>query len=126
MLEVAVKAADSKRAEDIVALDLEGISFIADEYLIMQAPTERQVLAIADEIVDQMEKAGFALTRQEGRREGQWVLLDYGDLIVHILRMMFVISITLKSFGVMHQKLIFLTGWKRIHSNELWHFCEPL
>lgn len=86
MLEVAVKAADSKRAEDIVALGLEGISFIADEYLIMQAPTERQVLAIADEIADQMEKAEFELTRQEGRREGQWVLLDYGDLIVHIFK----------------------------------------
>ncbi|MBM7616490.1 ribosome-associated protein [Weissella uvarum] len=86
MLEVAVKAADSKRAEDIVALDLEGISFIADAYLIAQAPTERQVIAIADEIDNQMAKAGYELTRQEGRQAGQWVLLDYGDLIVHIFK----------------------------------------
>lgn len=85
-LEVAVKAVDGKRAADILALDLGGISFIADTYLIADAPTERQVLAIADEVIDKMAEAGVPLTRQEGRQEGQWLLLDFGDLLVHIFK----------------------------------------
>lgn len=86
MLEVAVKAADGKRAEDLVALDIHEMSIITDNYLILSAPTERQVIAIADEIIDQMAEADFQLVRQEGRSEGQWVLLDFGDLIVHVFK----------------------------------------
>ena len=86
MLAVAVKAADSKRAEDLVALDIHEMSIIADDYLILSAPTERQVIAIADEIIDKMAEAGFNLVNQEGRTEGQWVLLDFGDLIVHVFK----------------------------------------
>lgn len=86
MLAVAVKAADSKRAEDLVALDIHEMSIIADDYLILSAPTERQVIAIADEIIDKMAEAGFNLVNQEGRSEGQWVLLDFGDLIVHVFK----------------------------------------
>lgn len=86
MLEVAVKAADGKRAEDLVALDIHEMSIITDSYLIMSAPTERQVVAITDEIIDKMAEAGFQLVRQEGRSEGQWVLLDFGDLIVHVFK----------------------------------------
>lgn len=86
MLEVAVKAADGKRAEDLVALDIHEMSIITDSYLILSAPTERQVVAITDEIIDKMAEAGFQLVRQEGRSEGQWVLLDFGDLIVHVFK----------------------------------------
>lgn len=86
MLAVAVQAADSKRAEDLVALDIHEMSIIADDYLILSAPTERQVIAIADEIIDKMAEAGFNLANQEGRSEGQWVLLDFGDLIVHVFK----------------------------------------
>lgn len=86
MLAVAVKAADSKRAEDLVALDIHEMSIIADDYLILSAPTERQVIAIADEIIDKMAEAGFNLVNQEGRSEGQWILLDFGDLIVHVFK----------------------------------------
>ncbi|WP_258089020.1 ribosome silencing factor [Weissella fangxianensis] len=86
MLAVAVKAADSKRAEDLVALDIHEMSIIADDYLILSAPNERQVIAIADEIIDKMAEAGFNLVNQEGRSEGQWVLLDFGDLIVHVFK----------------------------------------
>ncbi|CAM4294601.1 ribosome silencing factor [Weissella hellenica] len=86
MLEVAVKAADGKRAEDLVSLDIHEMSIITDNYLILSAPTERQVIAIADEIIDQMAEAGFELIRQEGRSEGQWALLDFGDLIVHVFK----------------------------------------
>lgn len=86
MLEVAVKAADQKRAKNLVALDIHEISLVSDAYLILDAPTQRQVLAIVDEIEDKMAEAGFELKRHEGRREGEWVLMDFGDLFVHVFK----------------------------------------
>ena len=86
MLEVAVKAADQKRAEDIVALDIHEISLLADAFVILGAPTNRQVVAIADEIEDKMAEAGYPLIKHEGRREGEWVLMNFGDVIVHIFK----------------------------------------
>ncbi|KRN32533.1 ribosome silencing factor [Weissella halotolerans] len=85
-LAVAVMAADDKRAENMMALNVNGLSSVTDTYLIMDAASERQVVAIADEIEDKMAAAGFALLRQEGRQAAQWVLLDYGDLLVHIFK----------------------------------------
>lgn len=85
-LAVAVTAADDKRAENIMALNLKGLSSVADTYLIMEAGSERQVVAIADEVEDKMAAAGYTLLRQEGRQAAQWVLLDYGDLLVHIFK----------------------------------------
>ncbi|MCM0583338.1 ribosome silencing factor [Weissella diestrammenae] len=86
MLEVAVKAADAKRAEDIVAIDIHEVSLVADAFLILDAPTNRQVLAIVDEIEDQMAKSGWQLINHEGRHEGDWVLMNFGDLIVHVFK----------------------------------------
>ncbi len=86
MLEVAVKAADQKRAEDIVALDIHEISLLADAFVILDAPTNRQVVAFADEIEDKMAEAGYPLIKHEGRREGEWVLMNFGDVIVHIFK----------------------------------------
>lgn len=86
MLEVAVKAADQKRAEDIVVLDIHEISLLADAFVILDAPTNRQVVAIADEIEDKMAEAGYPLIKHEGRREGEWVLMNFGDVIVHIFK----------------------------------------
>ncbi|MFL1696185.1 ribosome silencing factor [Weissella kandleri] len=86
MLEIAVKAADSKRAEDIVALDVQGVSMFTDALLIMDAPSNRQVLAITQEIVDKMHEAGFTLRQHEGRDNGEWVVLDFGDLTVHVFK----------------------------------------
>jgi ribosome-associated protein len=85
-LEVAVRAADSKRAEDIIALDIHEVSLVADAFLIMSAPTNRQVLAIVDEIEDKMAEAGFELVKHEGRHEGEWVLMNFGDIIVHVFK----------------------------------------
>jgi ribosome-associated protein len=85
-LEVAVRAADAKRAEDLVALDIHEISLVADAFLIMSAPTNRQVLAIVDEIEDKMAEAGYELVKHEGRREGEWVLMNFGDVIVHVFK----------------------------------------
>lgn len=119
MLAVAVKAADSKRAEDLVALDIHEMSIITDDYLILSAPTERQVIAIADEIIDKMAEAGFDLVRQEGRSEGQWVLLDFGDLIVHVFKTETREFYRLEKIGKLLQKSQLINGLLRKSSNEL-------
>ncbi|QIL51291.1 ribosome silencing factor [Weissella coleopterorum] len=86
MLEVAVKAGDQKRAEDLVALDIHETSIFTDMMLIMDAPTNRQVLAIAQEIMDQMKEAGFEVHQHEGRDTGEWIVLDFGELTVHVFK----------------------------------------
>ncbi|PIO81746.1 ribosome silencing factor [Pediococcus damnosus] len=86
ILETTVKAADSKRAENIVALDMENVSLLADYFVIMSADSNRQVDAIADEIVDQNEKAGVSIRHVEGQRAAEWILIDLGDVIVNVFQ----------------------------------------
>lgn len=84
LLAISVKAADDKRGEDIMALDVRGISPLADYYVICQGRSEKQVVAITDEIVDEAYKAGVRVKRVEGKDNGKWVLVDLGEVIVHI------------------------------------------
>ncbi|MEG0373138.1 MULTISPECIES: ribosome silencing factor [Enterococcus] len=84
MLEIAVKAADSKRAVDIVALDVTQVSLLADYFMICSANSDRQINAIVDEIIDKEEEAQVEVKRVEGKDGGKWVLIDLGDLIVHV------------------------------------------
>lgn len=86
ILEIAVKAADSKRAEDIVALDVQGVSFMADYFFITNANSKRQVQAIADAIVEDARKAGIEVKRVEGKQTGNWVLVDLGDVVAHVFQ----------------------------------------
>ena len=75
LLKVVVEAADSKRAEDIVALDVQGISLLADYFVIMQANSEEKV-----------EEAGFEVRNVEGKDGANWILLDLGDVVVHVFK----------------------------------------
>ena len=84
LLEVAATAADSKQAEDLVALDVSGPLPLTDIFLLTSARNERNVLAIADEVEDRLTQAGTKALRREGRNEARWVLLDFGDLVVHV------------------------------------------
>ena len=84
MLEIAVKAADSKRAVDIVALNVSQVSLLADYFLICSANSDRQINAIVDEIIDKVEEAQVEVKRVEGKDGGKWVLIDLGDVIVHV------------------------------------------
>ena len=86
LLETVVKAADSKRAEEIVALDVANVSLLADYFVIMQANSERQVKAIADEIEENVAAAGVQVRDIEGKNAANWVLLDFGDVVVHVFR----------------------------------------
>ena len=84
LLHVAALAADDKQGQDLVALDVSGPLPLTDIFLLATGRNERQVLAIASEIEDKLIEAGAKPIRREGRTEGRWVLLDFGDLVVHV------------------------------------------
>jgi ribosome-associated protein len=84
LLRVAALAADSKQGEDLVALDVSGPLPLTDVFLLATGRNERNVVAIAGEIEDKLIEAGAKPLRREGRSEGRWVLLDFGDLVVHV------------------------------------------
>ena len=78
------KIADEKKAQDIVILDVDKISSISDYFVICSAINERQLHAIADEIDKELKKLSVKKFGMEGYREAKWVLIDYGDVIVHL------------------------------------------
>ncbi len=86
ILELAVKAADSKRAEEIIALDVSEVSVMADYFVIMDANSKRQVQAIAEAVVEQVHKNDIVIKSVEGKQAGNWVLVDLGDVIVHVFQ----------------------------------------
>lgn len=83
-VKIAAAAADSKSGEDLVALDVSGPLPLTDVFLLVTGRNERNVIAIAGEVEDKMIEAGFKPLRREGRQEGRWVLIDFGDLVVHV------------------------------------------
>ena len=78
------KIADEKKALDIVILDVDKISSITDYFVICSAINDRQLHAIADDMDKEMKKLSISKLGMEGYREAKWVLIDYGDFIVHI------------------------------------------
>jgi ribosome-associated protein len=84
LLTVAALAADAKQGEDLVALDVSGPLPLTDIFLLVTGRNERNVQAIAGEIEEKMLEAGAKTLRREGRAEGRWILLDFGDVIVHV------------------------------------------
>lgn len=83
-LQTVVKAADDKRAEDIMVLNMKGISLIADYFVICHGNSDKQVQAIAREIKDKAGELGYDVKRIEGFDEAKWVLLDLGDIVAHV------------------------------------------
>jgi ribosome-associated protein len=81
---LAAKAADDKKAENIVALNMKGISLVADYFLICHGNSDKQVQAIAKEMKDQAEENQISVKRMEGYDEARWILVDLGDVIAHI------------------------------------------
>ncbi|MCM3765356.1 ribosome silencing factor [Neobacillus niacini] len=84
LLKMAVKAADDKRAENIIALNMKGISLIADYFVICHGNSDKQVQAIAREIREKAHENGYDVKRIEGFDEARWVLIDIGDVVVHV------------------------------------------
>ncbi len=80
----AAEAASEKLAEDILAFDVSEQLVICDIFLLCSASNDRQVKSIVDDIERKLKELGERPIRREGEREGRWVLLDYGDVVVHV------------------------------------------
>ena len=81
---VAALAAEDKIAQDVMAIDVSEQLALTDVFVIASASNERQVGAIVDEIEDRLRDVGVKPIRREGAREGRWVLIDFGDIVVHV------------------------------------------
>ena len=84
LLRVAAAAAASKKATDLVGLDLSGLEGVADYFLICSGASEPQVKAIAEEVEDKLRERGARPWHVEGREFRRWVLLDFVDVVVHV------------------------------------------
>ena len=80
----AVRAADSKQAKDIRALDLRDISSFADFFVLATGSNARQIQSISDEVESQLKKSGERPHNVEGYTHADWILMDYGDTLIHI------------------------------------------
>ena len=80
----ALHAGSEKKAIDAVVLDLREIASFTDYFVIFSGANERQVQAISDEVYDTLKKAGEPAARVEGYKTAEWILLDYGDFVVHV------------------------------------------
>ncbi|MFZ4117920.1 MAG: ribosome silencing factor [Rhodoluna sp.] len=85
MTMVAATAASEKLGENLVALDVSIPFVLADTFLIASGRNDRQVAAISDSIEEKMLEAGHKLLRREGKTTGRWILLDFGDIICHVM-----------------------------------------
>jgi ribosome-associated protein len=83
-LKMAVKAADDKKAHDLVALDISQIASFASYFLLCTGDSARQMQAIADEIEKRLKAIGIRPSHMEGYQHSEWILMDYLDLVVHI------------------------------------------
>lgn len=81
---IAQEALEDKKAEDIKVLDLDGLSNIADYFVIASGNNINQLRAMADEVEEKLYKAGYKLNHSEGYQTGTWILLDFGSLLVHL------------------------------------------
>ena len=84
MAKLAYLALEDKKAEDITIIDISGVSVLADYFIIANGTNCNQVTAMADNVDEALHKAGHPVKQVEGYTEGNWVLLDYGDIIVHV------------------------------------------
>lgn len=84
MLKIAYNALDEKKGIDIKAIDISEISILADYFIIASGSNPNQVHALCDNVTDKLAKAGYSTKRTEGYNNADWILIDYGDIIIHI------------------------------------------
>ncbi|WP_413874272.1 ribosome silencing factor [Albidovulum sp.] len=86
LLARVLSSLDDDKAEDVVAIDLRGRSTVADHMVICSGRSSRQVAAIAEKLVERLKHEFGRTSRIEGKEQGDWVLIDAGDVIVHVFR----------------------------------------
>ena len=86
MLDIVLHSLDDAKAEDTVAIDIAGKSSLADHMVVTSGRSNRHVSAVADQVVKALRDNGFSKPRIEGLPHADWVLVDGGDVIVHIFR----------------------------------------
>ncbi|MCS6625995.1 ribosome silencing factor [Roseibacterium beibuensis] len=86
MLERVLTSLDDDKAEDIVQIDLRGKSSIADFMVVASGRSSRQVAAISEKLVDRLKQEMGLICKVEGKDAGDWVLIDAGDVLVHVFR----------------------------------------
>ncbi|MCO0832631.1 ribosome silencing factor [Fructobacillus sp. W13] len=84
LLKTALAAIDNKHGEDLTALDMQGVSLLADYFVLASAGSARQAQAIAREVKEDVQEAGFEIDHIEGFDKANWIVLDMGDVIVHV------------------------------------------
>ena len=86
LLDLAAQSLFDKKAFNILALDVRGISTLTDYFLIATGTSDRHVIALADTVMDHLKRAGEKPIHVEGARDGDWVVLDFGDIILHLFQ----------------------------------------
>lgn len=84
MVRLAYEALDEKKGEDIRIIEIKDISIIADYFIIANGRNASQVDAMVNSVIDKLARNGFEPKRIEGVRSASWILIDYGDVVVHI------------------------------------------
>ncbi len=84
MAKLAIEALEDKKAEDIKVIDISEVSVIADYFIIAGGSNRSQIQALCDNVDEKLGRAGFSAKQREGYDSANWVLLDFGDVIVHI------------------------------------------
>ena len=84
MVEISVKALDSKRAEDIKVIGIRDLTVIADYFVIANGTSTTQTKALADEVEYKLKESGLMPLRIEGYQSANWIVLDYGSVVVHV------------------------------------------
>ncbi|MDO4679274.1 MAG: ribosome silencing factor [Blautia sp.] len=84
MTRLACKALDEKKGKDIKVIDIHGVSVIADYFVIASGANQNQVQAMVDNVDETLGRAGYEAKSIEGSRNSSWILMDYGDVIIHV------------------------------------------
>ncbi|WP_027417703.1 ribosome silencing factor [Aneurinibacillus terranovensis] len=82
--QLAAHAAEEKKAQNVLMLDIQGLSVIADYFVVCHGNSETQVQAIVDSIKKEMDEKGVPVRGREGYEDARWVLIDLGDVVVHV------------------------------------------
>lgn len=84
MAEIAYQALDEKKGEDIKVIEISDISVMADFFVIANGGSQPQINAMTENVQEKMNRAGYQVKRIEGNRSSSWILMDYGDVVVHV------------------------------------------